>query len=199
MHLHNRIDIWQNQIMSQNKTLITIFLFCILSIGITACNPFASSTDRSIRAALEKEYNQDLCRRYSMIYPFELAPIPMNRKKITQADIMMDAGLLKKEEKRRYFKGAGYLKVNEYALTKKGASLLNDDYELCYGKQYIEDILAIDMQSETAASVTFVVNQTSDQNWIYDKAFTGFANLDDPKTLKRMVYQSKTEEWTVGR
>lgn len=187
-------------------SLIIVYLMTIFSL--TACDPleaffgveiFGSDREKKISHALKTHFEGPICNRYSMIYPFDLAPIPVNKQKIKQADMLVEDDLLKKEEKRRYFKGTGYLKVFEYSLTPRGAKYLNEDHEICYGQKEVSDILDLKEISPTSVSVTFTLRERSEFSWAHDENFKGFARLNDPKTMRRMVYKKSDGQWSVGR
>lgn len=162
-----------------------ILTLMILSFGLSAC--WSDNDQSPIEQTLYDTYNMPICFRYSMTYPFELAPIPPNKQRIKRAEVLVAAGILEMTEERGFVSGLGYAPKRLYSLTEKGAKSVNSNLELCYADRAVSKILSIEPIDDRSSDVVFEVSDTYRDEWPKHWLFKNLTPIEPTKTLRRVV------------
>lgn len=164
------------------------FLILIaLCLSLTGCFKTAPDNKTEIKQALSEKYGEDLCLRYSMTYPFELYVIKKQKARLDRADVLVAAGLLEFEEERKFVERVGYVPVRTYSLTEKGAQAINQNFELCYARRDVSDVLSIKEIDLKTFHVVFEISDTYTDRWAEHQYFAPLTKIEPTKTMQATV------------
>lgn len=72
---------------------------------------------------------------------------------------------------------------------------LENQESLCYGEQVVQEIKAIDFNSVTTATVSFILNVSLDKKWAQEDIFQKYTMLG--KQLRRVSLEKSDDGWGV--
>lgn len=157
--------------------------FLIILIPLTGCQ---WNDNHSIKKEVTAYYDRPLCLNWQVY---------QNQKEVMT--ILMQAGLIKKDSIRVPAGIMGYQLQESYILTAQGRQKTNDKKHLCYGRQFVTEIKAIDFDHDNQAVVSFILDQIVEEKWAQTPFFLK-ETAQDRQLRRAFVHRKSDGGWQVS-
>jgi len=153
---------------------------------------------------LENYRIQDLCYRYSAEYPFTIRGISPNRDRLIRTEVLVEAGVFSRKKRQEPYGWNRSVDVYVYDLTDEGVQMLNDQFELCYGRIVIERVRNVEInpiaEQLPSSFIDIVATTHADVmgEWVYDPKVKDFFPVPDSKTMTITLRHTPGEENTLS-